>query len=259
MAKVITVCLRKGGSAKTTTAVNVAGRLAQLGKRTLLIDLDDQANATMSVGINPFAVTGSIDRLLSDINANLEETVISTDFGLSVIPATQDLESVAAGMTATSIGALKPIVQALDEQFDYIVIDTQPGHSYLSISALVAADYALIPLQAHYLAMEGVARILEDIQKVKNGLNPELEILGIVPCMVQSTRISQGVIDKTKADYPEMVLPVEIKLSVQFVNSTLEGVPVVISSPSHSGAQEYAKLVDILLEKMGDGYVQERQ
>lgn len=254
MAKVITVCLRKGGSAKTTTAVNLAARLAQLGKRTVLIDLDDQANATMSVGINPFSLEDSIDRLLSDINADLQSTILTTDFGLSVIPATPRLENIGAGMTATSIGALKPIVGALDEQFDYIIIDTQPGHSYLSISALVAADYALIPLQAHYLAMEGVARILEDIQKVKNGLNPTLEILGIVPCMVQSTRISQGVVEKTKVDYPGMVLPVEVKLSVQFVNSTLEGVPLVVSNPAHPSAHEYIKLVNILLDKMGDTY-----
>jgi chromosome partitioning protein len=254
MAKVITVCLRKGGSGKTTTSVNVAAGLQLRGKRTLLIDLDDQANATMSVGINPFAVETSIDTLLSDIKASLSEAILPTEFGLSIIAAKQNLESVAAGMTATSIGALRPITEALDSSYDYIVIDTQPGHSYLSISALVAADYALIPLQTHYLAMEGVARILDDIGNVKNGLNSHLEVLGIIPCMVQNTKISQGVIDKTKADYPDMLLPVEIRLSVQFINSTLEGIPIVVSNPTHSGAKEYMKLVDMLLEKMGDTY-----
>jgi chromosome partitioning protein len=93
--------------------------------------------------------------------------VVQTDFGLSVLPATQDLENVAAGMTATSVHGLKPILQELADGFDYIIIDTQPGHSYLSLSALVASDYALIPLQAHYLAMEGLARIMGDIQRVQ--------------------------------------------------------------------------------------------
>jgi chromosome partitioning protein len=249
MAKVITVCLRKGGSGKTTTSVNVAAGLQMRGKRTLLIDLDDQANATMSVGINPFAVTNSINTILADIDFNIQDAIATTDFGLSVIPATQDLERTAAGMTATSTGELKPVVQTLDEDYDYIVIDTQPGHTFLSISALVAANYALIPLQAHYLAMEGVARIAGDIQRVQRGLNSQLQVLGIVPCMVQNTRISQGVIEKTQSDYPGWVLPVEIRLSVQFVNSTLEGVPIVVSNPSHAGAQEYMKLVDVILER----------
>ena len=258
MAKTIAIPLRKGGSGKTTTAVNVASGLHKRGRRVLLVDLDDQANATMCVGINPFALEKSISTLFTDIAVQPQEVIVQTDFGLSVLPATQDLENVAAGMTATSVHGLKPILQELGDGYDYIIVDTQPGHSFLSLSALVASDYTLIPLQAHYLAMEGLARIMGDIQRVQHGdvvdswrgPNPHLRILGIVPCMVQNTNVSQLVIDKTRSDYPGMVLPIEIRLSVNFVNASLEGTPLVISTPNHPGALAYMDLVDLIIKML---------
>lgn len=250
MAKTICVALRKGGSGKTTTSTNIAAGLQLRGKKTAFVDLDDQANGSMCLGINPFDLKYSIADLFTNVSLSTQDVVQQTEYGLSVIPASQELEQVAAGMTARSIGQLKPIVEDLKTDNDYIVIDTQPGHGYLSLSALVASDYVVIPLQAHYLAMEGVARIMDDISKVKNGLNPGLSVLGIVPCMVQGTTIARGVLDKTKEDYPGLVLPVEIRLSVQFVNSTLEGKPLVISAPNHAGAKEYMGLVDIIIDRL---------
>lgn len=249
-AKVICVALRKGGSGKTTTATNIAAGLQKRGKRTVFIDLDDQANGSMCLGINPFDLKYSIADLFTNISLKPQDVIQQTNYGLSVLPATQELEQVAAGMTARSIGELRPIVEALENEYEYVVIDTQPGHGYLSLSALVASQHVIIPLQAHYLAMEGVARIMDDISKVKNGLNSSLSVLGIVPCMVQNTTISKAVLEKTKEDYPDLVLPVEIKLSVQFINSTLEGKPLIISAPSHAGAKEYLSLVDLVVNKL---------
>jgi chromosome partitioning protein len=258
MAKVISVALRKGGSGKTTTSVNVAAGLLKRGKRVLLVDLDDQANATMCVGLNPFELERSIATLFTDIAIETKDVIVSTAFGLDVLPATQRLEQVGAGMNATSIKELSIILSSVQDAYDYIIIDTQPGHSYLSISALVASDYVLIPLQAHYLAMEGVARILGDIERVQHGdivesfrgPNANLQIIGIVPCMIQPTNISRGVVKKTREDYPGWVLPVEVRLLVDFVNATLEGVPLVIAQPKHTGALEYLAVVDLLLSKM---------
>lgn len=253
MANVFCICLRKGGSGKTTTAVNLAAGLHARGRRVLLIDLDDQANATMCVGINPFGLHYSVNTLFTDITVTPQDVIVHTDFGLAVLPATQELERTAAGMTAQSIGALRPVVEALDEEYDDIVIDTQPGHSYLSLSGLVAARWALIPLQAHYLALEGVARIIEDIQKVQHGLNKELHILGIVPVMVQqNTSIAQLVLTQARENYPHLILPIEIKLSVKFVNASLEGVPLVLAEPKHPGAQEYMELVDLVIQRLAE-------
>jgi|SRR5450755_343203 chromosome partitioning protein len=260
MAHIISIALRKGGSGKTTTSVNLAAGLHKKGHRVLLVDLDDQANATMCVGVNPFELERSISTLFTDISLQPQDVILTTDFGLPLLPATQNLEDVAAGMNATSTKELKNILDPLRGEFDYIIIDTQPGHSFMSIGALIASDYVLIPLQAHYLAMEGLARILTDIQKVQHGNtlnsyrgpNPHLQVLGIIPCMVQGTNISRGVISKTREDYPGLVLPIEIKLLVDFVNSTLEGVPLVIAKPQHPGAVEYMELVTIL-ENMLEG------
>lgn len=258
MTKVISIALRKGGGGKTTTSVNLAAGLHKRGRRVLLVDLDDQANATMCVGINPFDLERSISTLFTDISAQPQDVMITTDFGLPVLPASQDLEQVAAGMTAASTQELKKILDPLRDDFEYIIIDTQPGHSYMSLSALIASDYVLIPLQAHYLAMEGVARIMSDIDRAKHGStpnshrgpNPNLEILGIVPCMVQGTNISRAVVNKTREDYPNLVLPVEIRSFVDFVNTTLEGIPLVIAKPQHTGALEYMELVDLILKKL---------
>lgn len=144
-AKVISVALRKGGSGKTTTATNLAAGLQKRDKKTAFIDLDDQANGSMCLGINPFELKYSIADLFTNISLKPQDIIQQTDYGLSVLPATQELEQVGAGMTARSIGELRPIVEALDDEYEYIVIDTQPGHGYLSLSALVASQYVIIP------------------------------------------------------------------------------------------------------------------
>jgi chromosome partitioning protein len=250
MSKVICVALRKGGSGKTTTAVNLASALQLKGKKTLLIDLEHTANATISVGIDPFSLPRSINTLFTNIEAQPQEVLVRTEYGLHVLPATEDLEQTEAGMTATHIGLLKPIVEALRSSFDFIIIDTPPGKSYLSLSALVASDYVLIPLQTHYLAMQGLARILDDVRKVKKGLNPSLEVLGILPTMVQpNTNISKTVVKNVREQYADLVLPIEIKYSVKHAEASLIGQPIVIYSPSHEGAQEYFKLAEVVYGK----------
>ena len=192
MSKILTVAIRKGESGKTTTAVNVASALQLTGHRTLLVDLDQSAYATMHVGINPYTLTRSMHTLFTDFTASPESVLQVTSFGLSVLPVTGALEDIEAGMKASQIGALKPILSAVADQFEYIVIDTPPSHIYLSLSALVASDYVLIPLEPHYLAMDGLAKILNDIDQVKRGLNPKLTLLGIVPVKVQErTNIAQ--------------------------------------------------------------------
>ena len=258
-AKKTAIAIRKGGSGKTTTAINLAAGLHKRGYKVLLVDLDDQSNSTMGVGINPFALDKSIATLLTDIHAKTQDTIRHTESGLSILPATPELEQVGAGMNATSMNSLRLILEEIEEDYDYIIIDTQPGHSYLSLSALVAADYVLIPLQAHYLAMEGLTRIMKDISDVQNGdapesrrgPNPNLSILGILPVMVQvKTNASQLIIEKVTESYPKLVLPLEIRLSIDFVNASIESKPLVFSRPNHPGAQSYLALADLVIAKL---------
>jgi chromosome partitioning protein len=175
---------------------------------------------------------------------------VTTEYGLSVLPATKGLEQVEAGMTATSIGTLRPIIDPLRELFDYIIIDTPPGKSYLAVSALVASDKVLIPLEPHYLAMFGLEEIMNDIQRVQKGLNPHLAIFGIVPTKVQiSPTVTKTVLTQVEQQYPHLLLPYRIKFAIKNVAATIEGKPLVIYDPKDETAQEYMKLAEAIHEQ----------
>src|SRR5207302_824969 len=122
---------RKGGSGKTTTAVNIASALQLSGHPTLLVDLDQSANATMHVGINTYRLPRSMYTLFTDVKATPASVMLKTDFGLSVLPATKQLEQVELGMNAQNVGSIKNLLEPLLSQFEYIIIDTPPSHSYL--------------------------------------------------------------------------------------------------------------------------------
>lgn len=250
MSKIITIAIRKGGAGKTTTAINLASALQLMGHKTLLVDLDQSANATMHVGINPYILNRSVATLFTDFTATPQSVMQVTSFGLSVLPATGDLEKVEAGMQATQLGVLKPILSLIESSFEFVVIDTQPSHSYLSLSALVASHYVLIPLEPHYLAMDGLAKILNDIEQVKRGLNPALTLLGIVPVKVQArTNIAQTVLREVQNAYQGLVLPVEISFSVRHAEASLVGQPILLYDPKHEGAREYYTLTEVIYAK----------
>ena len=181
MATVITVTLRKGGSGKTTTAVNLASSLAKHGKKVLLIDLDPQANATVSLGIDSVN-TPSIAHTLQGVHP-IHHVINDPAKGFDLIPSNQILAQIEATLAtdpAKYAGIIKTVIAPLLPQYDYILIDTPPSESMLTITALVASDYALIPTQAHYLAMHGLQQALDLITRVKDGYGANVEILGIV-------------------------------------------------------------------------------
>jgi chromosome partitioning protein len=247
---VLSIEIRKGGVGKTTSAVNIATALQLKGYKTLLIDLEHTANATISVGINPYNLEKSIVDLFTSIEVKPQDVITQTSFGLSVIPATEKLEEVEAGMTASMIGILKPIIEPLRELFDFIIIDTPPGKSLLSTSALVASDGVLIPLEPHYLALLGLDEILGDIAKVKKGLNPNLSIFGILPTKVQvNPKVTRDILDEVERRYPDLLLPFRIKFAIKNVAASLQGEPLVIYDPTDETAEEYTRLAEAIHEK----------
>jgi chromosome partitioning protein len=250
MSKVISIAIRKGGVGKSTTAVNLATALHLKGFKTLLIDLEHTANATISVGINPYTLETSLTDLFTSLHFTPQDVLQTTDYGLSVLPATKGLEQVEAGMTATSIGALRPIVEPLREEFDYIIIDTPPGKSYLAASALVASNLVIIPLEPHYLAMFGLEEIMNDIQQVQKGLNRELSLFGIVPTKVQiNPTVTKSILAQVEQQYPGMLLPFRMKFAIKNVAASIEGKPLVIYEPSDETAQEYFRLAEAIYEQ----------
>ena len=245
MAKVIAVTLRKGGSGKTTTSVNLATALQLKGKRTLLVDLDPQANATISVGIDPMTLPYHINTLFTDINTKTHEAIVKTSFNLDILPSHPNLAETEAGMRATQIGLLKGLLEPVKDSYDYIVIDTPPAESYLTVNAMAVADEIIIPLQAHYLAMRGLQ---DEVEQVKHGLNPTLKIAGILPTMVHNrTNIAKTVLEAVTEAYKGLLYPLQVEFSIKHAEATLAGLPIVIYDPQHQGSIVYMQLADTVM------------
>ena len=219
------------------------------GKKTLLVDLDPQANATISVGIDPTALTKHINTLFTDISTKTEEVIIKTEFGLYILPSHPDLADTEAGMRATQIGLLKGLLEPLEDKFDYIIIDTPPSESYLTVNALAVADEVLIPLQAHFLALRGLQDVLDEVDQVKQGLNPKLKVAGILPTMVSNrTNVSKMIIEEVKSKYPDLLYPLQVDFSIKHAEASLAGKPIVIYDPKHQGSLAYLKLADLIIK-----------
>jgi chromosome partitioning protein len=161
------------------------------------------------------------------------------------VPSHPDLASTEAGMKATQIGMLRGLLEPLDAAFDVIVIDTPPSESYLTVNALAAANEVIIPLQAHYLAMQGLAQALTQVEQVQRGLNPTLRVAGILPVMVNArTKISRLVLDEVGRTYPQLLYPMSIDFSIRHVEASLAGEPIVVLDPTHQGAIAYQQLAE---------------
>jgi chromosome partitioning protein len=245
MARIIAITLRKGGSGKTTTAVNLATALHQLGRKTLLIDLDPQSNATLSVGIDPTTLPLNVNHLFTEIDVQPQQVITQTSFGLDLLPSHPDLAQTETGMKATQVRMLRPLLEPIEDTYEFIVIDTPPSESYLAINALAVAHEVIIPLQAHYLALQGLAQALTQIEQVRKGLNPDIHVAGILPTMVNArTNISKAVMDEVKAIYPHLLYPMEIVYSVKHPEASLAGLPIVLYDPTHQGALAYMQLAE---------------
>jgi chromosome partitioning protein len=243
MAKKIAVILKKGGSGKTTTAVNLATALYELKKKVLLIDLDPQANATLCVGLNPENLKFNLNDLFIGHTKNPLEATTEAQFGLPVLGSHPDLSKTEKGMGQLDVTLLRDVLKPISEDFEYIIIDTPPSDSALTVNALACADEILIPLQAHYLAMEGLRTVLDDVEKARNGLNPKLKVAGILPTMVnQRTNIADIIIKKAKKKYGDLVYPFQVDFTIRQVEATLAGKPLILYDPKHKSAAVYFKL-----------------
>ena len=252
MVKKIAFSNQKGGVGKTTTCVNIAAYLAENGKKVLVIDLDSQANASSSLGIfDKKAHNSTYDVLLGDKSVSdcARDTEIN---GLKLIPANSDLAG--ADIELASVKGRERVLAnkllAVEDDFDYILIDCAPSLGLVIVNALTAADGIVVPIVCEYLALEGLAQLLETIRLVRESLNKSLEIEGLVFTMYDShTNLSRQVVEDVKENLDLYIFKQLIPRNVRLAEAPSFGEPVDIFDMKSSGAKAYKKLANELVKK----------
>ena len=242
---IVTIANQKGGVGKTTTAVNLAASLAIAEQKTLLIDLDPQANASSGVGVE--AAGGDVYRwLLGECEAESIIQPTALEY-LEVLPATPDLIGAEVELLAQPEREffLARRLAGLAADYRYIFIDCSPSLGLLTINALTAASSILIPLQSEYYALEGLGQLLSTIERVRNGLNPGLEIEGILLTMVDvRTTLAQQVEAEARGHFGELVYETRIPRNVRLSESPSHGRPIALYDVTSKGAQAYFRLAE---------------
>jgi chromosome partitioning protein len=252
MPRTVAVANQKGGVGKTTTAVNLAAALAMAQRRVLLIDLDPQGNAGSGLGYPGVKVTRGIYDVLTS-HATLREVLMETEVpGLSLVPSGQRL----VGAEVELVGVdrreyrLKDALREIEGDFDFILIDAPPSLGFLTINALTAARSVLVPVQCEYYALEGLSHLLGAIRLVQQGLNPELQIEGVLLTMYDNRlNLSQQVLEETRRFFAERVYRTVIPRNVRLSEEPSYGKPVVIYDPQCVGATSYVNLAREVLER----------
>ncbi len=245
-AKVIALCNQKGGVGKTTSTINLGAALTEYGRRVLIVDFDPQGALSVGLGMPAHLLEKTIYNVIIERSIGIQDAIMRTSVdNLDLLPSNIDLSAAEVQLVAevgrehTLVRALRPVI----DEYDYILIDCQPSLGLLTVNALAAADGVLIPLECEYFSMRGVALLTDTIEKVRERLNPKLEITGILPTMYDPRTVhSREVMGRVVERFGDIVFDAVINRTVRFPETTVAGAPITVWSPRSAGAKAYRLL-----------------
>ncbi len=260
MGKIISLVNQKGGVGKTTTSINLSASLAVLGKKILLIDLDPQGNATTGIGINK----GDIEYSIYDVFMNkckIDSAIYASKYKrLYVIPATINLAGLNIELLEKSresnefsrSGQLKNKLDAIKDEFDFIIMDCPPSLGLITTNALTASDSVIIPVQCEFFALEGIMQLLNTIMLAQKNLNPDLQLEGVLLTMLDSrTNLGFEVVEDVRKYFKEKVYDTIIPRLIRLTEAPSHGKPIVAYDPKSKGTEAYLNLAKEVIERNG--------
>lgn len=254
MGVIIAVTNQKGGVGKTTTSINLAYCLNKMGKRVLLVDFDPQGNATSGLGFDKQQLESTVLNVIQQ-EIEIHQAVLNTEYkDFDLVPSTPELANAEVELAKAErrFVRLKLALEKLDS-YDYIVIDSPPSLSLLTVNALIASRFVLLPVQAEFYAMEGLGQLLETMKLIRKGLNPQLELIGVLVTMMDTrTSLSKQVYEEVKKYFPGKVFDTVIPRNVRIAEAPSHGVPVGDYDSWSKGARAYKSLAKEVAKRLED-------
>ncbi len=251
--RIIAMCNQKGGVGKTTTTINLGATLAEYGRKVLLVDFDPQGAASVGLGVNPHELDRTVYNLLMERGADIHDVLVSTDVeNLDLLPANIDLSAAEVQLVGEVAreSVLSRVLRPVVDDYDVILVDCQPSLGLLTVNALTAAHGVLIPLECEFFALRGVALLVETIEKVRDRLNPRLDVDGILATMFDSRTLhSREVVARVHEAFGDKLLHTVIGRTVKFPDASVAAEPITVYAPTHPGAVAYRQLARELVAR----------
>jgi chromosome partitioning protein len=253
---ILSIAIQKGGSGKTTTAINLGAALCRAGKKVLLVDADPQANLSQSLGIPDEPSFNLYTELKKEINGDggdLGKTIVGTPQGMDVIPASTDLAVVELELVSaySREQLLNSLLQPLAPAYDFVLIDCPHAIGMLTVNALVASQYVLIPLPGEFLPLKGVYSFMRQFDMIRRKLNSKLQLLGIVLTRYDERKLMNvGVRRQLEEKFPGKVFSTAVRTNMQLAKAQEAGKDIFTYDKSSNGAKDYADLADELMKKL---------